>query len=244
MGDFYPSRLDAELIQGRQLRNLFRDLQKKQTSLQLNLLNRDFERLTLVLGTRSMGGVSVFSIDPPSGFREAAEGLQPWRMRFEFTGEDRLLYIFHTLGGQTVGRDILIPLPPVVERVQRRDSFRLVPPAGSYLSFKAGKELLRFSLVNLSLGGALAIAEKRESAPLLEEGQIRSNVDLTVIIQEDDVRQVMLEEITMVRTFVEPQTGRIHYGFRFSILDRDERALLRNTLTELQRVFLQKRNRI
>ena len=125
------------------------------TLIKMRMLGRGFERLTLIVEVCTDKNQERFRIDYPSGFRESADGGDPWQLVFEFTGRDKVPYRFKTTGGRLEGDAVWLPMPDFIERRQRRRHFRVETDMGSRLFFRLEEVPRELNLINVSLSGAL-----------------------------------------------------------------------------------------
>ena len=148
----------------------------------MRLVGKAYERLILLTGIRKNLLNSFFLIECPEGFREEITYLENWKIEFEFTGKDNLIYVFTTSGGKFAGDEIRIPFPEAIHRHQRRQHFRLEAPDGTTLTFKIGTTVCKEKVIDISIGGALIALfcwenETPEDLPL-HVGDVLQNIDL------------------------------------------------------------------
>jgi hypothetical protein len=239
-----PKMNDTEIIQGEDLLRLFRDLKKNKTVMRINILGRDYERLTMVIGVLSKAPPRYFRIDYPKGFERAVRDTPAWRMRFEFKGKDKIIYHFRTYGGYISGRDIFIPFPQHIDRVQRRRCFRLDAPLGAKVVVSRYGEQYEMTLVNLSEGGALVGQGKGSSRqPVFQEGE--SLRHLVILFQaEEGLFRIPIEKALVIRLDKNPLDFRHQYALQFTNLGNGQKNDLRELIYLFQRDFLQKRQKV
>jgi c-di-GMP-binding flagellar brake protein YcgR len=235
---------DTEIIQGEDLLRLFRDLQKNKTVIRINILGRSYERLTMVIGVLNRTPPRYFRIDYPKGFERAVRDTSAWRMRFEFKGKDKIVYHFRTYGGYLSGKDIFIPFPHHIDRIQRRRCFRLDAPLGAKMVVARYAEKYEMTLLNLSEGGALVGLGKGSSRqPVFQEGD--SLRHLVVLFQaEEALFRIPIEKALVKRLDKNPLTLRYQYALQFINLGPGERNDLRELIYLFQRDFLKKRQKV
>lgn len=136
-----------EYIDGEGIHTLFAELQADKTLITLEVARSDFERLTLLTGTRRKFNRHYFLLDYPEGFREATAGMDSWRLKFRFTGRDNIQYSFSSVGGDYYKEQLCIEFPSQIARHQRRKNFRLEAPDGSTIDFKIQQTECKKSLM-------------------------------------------------------------------------------------------------
>ena len=138
---------NIEKIAGDDILRILNELQQDKTLLKMQLPTGDFERLTFIIDIRKRKRIQYILIDNPEGFLEATEGLADWRLRFEFTGRDGIMYVFESDGGEYSQGMIWIKLPEMIDRYQRRKLFRLEAPPGTRLYFRLNNN--RYALLTM-----------------------------------------------------------------------------------------------
>lgn len=234
----------TEIIQGEDLLRLFRDLQENKTVMRINILGRNYERLTMVIGVLNRTPLRYFRIDYPKGFERAVRDTPAWRMRFEFKGKDKIIYHFRTYGGHISGKDIFIPFPQHIERNQRRRCFRLDVPLGAKVVVSRYAERYEMTLVNLSEGGALVGLEKSSSRqPVFQQGESLRHL-IILFEAEECLFRIPIEKALVKRLDKNPITLRYQYALQFINLGYGEKNDLRELIYLFQRDFLQKRQKV
>lgn len=235
---------DTEILYGKDLLRFFQELEKNKTVIRINLLGHDYERLTMVIGVLNKKPPYHFHIDYPNGFGRAVKNISSWKIRFEFKGKDKLVYRFRTYGGYISGRDIFIPFPRHIERVQRRRYFRLEAPLGARMVIPRHATEYEFTLLNLSEGGALLRSAKGSSRqPILQEGDFVRH--MAVLFQSEGQQfRIPIEKAVVRRLDKDPLTYRYQYALQFMDLGQDERNDLKELIYLFQRDFLKKRQKV
>jgi hypothetical protein len=227
------------------IRLFFEHLQQKQILINLRVAGREgYNRLTMITGMRQQKDALQFSIDPPRGFDEAVVGLGRWVLFFQLTGPDKLEYKFTTRGGAFEGPAIWIDFPDHVERVQRRRFFRVETVPGTRLRFALGGQAREMDVINLSIGGALAIFVRRKG----ESGR------LALLKPKDQVRQAQLicplegetlnakiQKLQVIRVEEDRENDRLRYALQFTLADYTAEKDLTSIVYALQRFFLRHR---
>ncbi|MDY6971013.1 MAG: PilZ domain-containing protein [Thermodesulfobacteriota bacterium] len=235
---------DAERIEGKGRLEIIRNLQAKKTLVSLRILGQDYSRLSMITDIRIRDKVHYFSIDYPKGFGEAIANVDVWKIHFEFRGDDKVSYIFRTVGGEISGKKIWIRFPGFIEREQRRKHFRIEPPPGSVLHFLKDDNRLKMSMINLGLGGVLVFLKKKiEKSPMLMPGDDLRDIEL-VFPPEGVGLKVKIKKAMVVWSGKDPLTNRYRYGLKFTETEKSEERALTSVIYEFQRDFLLKRSRV
>ncbi len=210
----------------------------------MNLLGHDYERLTMVIGVPTKKPPYYFRIDYPNGFERAARNTPSWKIRFEFKGRDRVVYRFRTYGGYVSGKDIFVPFPHHIERVQRRRRFRLEAPLGAKVVFSRYADKYEMTLLNLSEGGALVGTGKSSSRqPVFQEGDFLGHI--AVLFQTEGQQfRIPIRKALVKRLEKNPLTLRYQYAIQFKDLGKGERKDLKELIYLFQRDFLKKRQKV
>ncbi len=237
-------RDDIKILYGKDLLRFFQDLKKDKTVIKINLLGHSYERLTMVIGVVSDAIPCHFQIDYPKGFQEAIRRTSSWKIRFEFKASDKLVYRFRTLGGYLSGRNVFIPFPPHIERVQRRRYFRVEAPLGTQMIITQDARDCTFILLNISEGGALIRpGEEVSRRPIFQKGDFLRDI-LIRYDRDGEPSTIPLEKAIVQRLERDLLTHRYQYALRFIELDKNVRNNLRELIYFFQRDFLQKRQKV
>jgi len=237
--------IEAEEIRGKNRVDILRQLVDDRTLVQVQLPGKDYERLTVITGVKDMIGKPSFSIDYPEGFEEAVSGMQEWKLRFQFTGKDRLQYVFRTTGGRLSKGRIWIVFPRVVERRQRRRHFRLDVPPGTKLLLTVGSARCEMRVENVSIGGALGplvcIEDMEEDGPLLRSGETLSHILLEFPSRGKKLK-VHVKEASVIRwEQVNGKRDEYRYALQFKDMGTKEERTLAALIYKFQREYLRKR---
>ena len=231
----------TEILAGRKLGNFFADLQKNRSVIKMNLLGHDYERLTMIIGVQNKKEPFHFRIDYPSGFEKAAKEKDPWKIRFEFLGKDRVTYRFTTQGGHIEKGDIFIPFPERIERIQRRGRFRMEAPSSSKMVVSRNAKFLELSVINLSESGILVeMSGGAARKPAFQIGELLQQPAI-LVSEPSGQTQVNVKGAQVKR--IEKIPGRLsyRYGLEFTDLKPETRRELRDLIYRFQREFLKKR---
>ncbi|MBW1768503.1 MAG: PilZ domain-containing protein [Deltaproteobacteria bacterium] len=233
---------DKDRIYGKQRFALFDQLQKDRVVIKLNLLGKDYERLTIITGVVTENGTPYVLIDIPGEFRETLQDDKKGRVLFDFIGNDRIPCSFRTVVHRITKDDIWLEFPESIERIQRRKHYRIAPPIGTRIHFQVDEGKYEANIVNLSQGGALIIqSERLHKEVKLSEGEYKKNVKL--ICQEKDLGLKILIKKALVRRILKnSETGKYSYALQFIDIENSIQRELNDWIYRAQREFLRKRN--
>lgn len=235
---------DSEKIDGEGVIRIFEELLQRKTHLQLNLKDGDYQHLTIVTALTTQKSDPSFYLDTPEGFKQATTDIGAWHIHFEFTGKDDIQYRFHTVGGEISDNRIKINLPDVVERRQRRKLFRIKAPAGTILCFVINAKRYEFEVVDISLGGSLAVLVQTESQgdpepPFSGMGRLK---DVELVFPLEICRKPLrIETAEIKRTKKNPEVPSYEMALEFAEISHRSKKLLTDLIYRLQRRYLRKR---
>lgn len=235
---------DPEKIQGDKLIEIFRYLVEKRVIIAMQMVDADLERLTCV--TQVSEAPPSFVVDLPEDFKISVNKADELKLRFNFNGPDRLEYLFAATGGQANHRELRLPLPEYLERIQRRKDFRMDTPVGSKLFLKIDKLHAVLGLNNISLGGAFGTLLKHNhktlSGSLLAENQHIDNAGILIPSTEDRDEIIIIIKKIEVRRILHDLERKIYkYAFQFIEMDPREKSKLTQAIYAIQRQFLKRR---
>jgi c-di-GMP-binding flagellar brake protein YcgR len=231
------------MIQGKNKFDIFEQLRKDKTLIQMRLLGADYEQLTFIIGIQARKNMLFFLIDYPKGFKEAVSDVEVWEMRFEFIGNDNLQYIFKTSDGEISGNEIWIRFPEFIEKIQRREHFRIEVPLETKLHFKKQSADIEMNVIDISLKGALVNSVQIQKNAVFKSGENLKNVKLVFPSEKKDL-VVHIKKVSAKRVEKDSQSKRYIYGLYFAKTEKNEETLLTKIISKLQIKFLQKRQRM
>jgi|GEM_PF-313478 len=238
---------DPEKIEGKNLLNLLKALQKDKTLIKMNLPGRDFERITLITRVRHRRQNPVFLIDYPQGFREAVVDIKNVKMHFEFTREDKVNYYFNAYGWAIYRDEIGVRFPECIERIQRRKDFRLPVPPDTKLYSQLDSTLLEMKALNVSLGGTLALLvgrkESDKESPIFNTGEYLSDIKMVFPLEEGDL-SVRIEKAMVVRLGEDPSNKKNCCALQFVSMEAKEEKALTEFIYKYQRRLLQEKQKV
>ena len=237
---------DPGKIQGIKLEALFDELIAKKTIISINVVGAGFERLTCIMATEKDSAGMFLLIDQPDEFSKSAGRPEQWNLRFNFNGPDQLEYIFCTRGGQYSGRNLKVPFPEYVERLQRRKDFRIMTLPDTKLIFAAKKIKGVIDLINISLGGTFGVLRKHNqkdlSGSLFALDQRLYKLGIIFPADKELAQQVVLINKAEVRRIEHDKERKLYkYAFEFTEIDKNERQKLTQAIYHIQRQFLKNR---
>lgn len=234
-------------IEGDRLVELFHHLIDKRVIMSMHMVGTEFERLTCVTGLNEDETGRTLQIDLPNDFTSPVGKNGPLQLKFNFNGpEDRLEYIFSTTGGRITGREIVVPFPEYVDRIQRRKNFRMETPLGTKMFLKSGQIQAVFSLINISLGGVYGTLSKhnvrKTDGLILSVGESVENMGIYVPEDKDWDELIIIVKRAEVRRIDHDRDRKLYkYAFEFMEMAPPEKRKLTQSIYHFQRQFLQRR---
>ena len=238
---------DHEKIEDKDLLNLLKALQKDKTLVKMNLPGRDFERITIITRVRHRRQNPLFLIDYTQGFREAVGDVKDVKMHFEFTREDKVNYSFSTYGWEIYRDEIGVKFPEFIERKQRRKDFRLAVPSDTKLHIQVDSTLLEMKVLNVSLGGTLAVLVGRKEGckdeKIFNAGEYLSDIEIVFPLEGEDLR-VHIEKAMVVRLEEDQSKDKNCCALQFISMEEKEEKALTEFIYKYQRHVLQKKQQM
>lgn len=237
---------DGSTVEGKQSEGLFRQLIRANTLITMRIRGVEgYQRLTMITDIRENKGNRTFAIDPPAQFNEKVGDLLDWKIHFKFTGPDKIEYSFSTRGGQIEGKEIWIPFPDTIERIQRRKFFRIDTPPGTRINLRVRKTPRQADILNISQGGLLCVLVRLKKEirtdPVMKVGDAFSNITLICPNEEEPADTVPIRSAVVRRVEVDPKHYRHRYALEFLDMTFSEKSDLTQIIYRLQREVLRKR---
>ena len=235
---------ESEKIDGDGVIRIFEELLQRKTHLQLNLKDRDYQHLTIVTALTTQKTDPSFYLDTPEGFKEATADIGTWHIHFKFTGKDNIQYRFDTVGGEISDNRIKINLPDIVERRQRRKLFRIKAPAGTILCFMLNATRYEFDVIDISLGGSLAVLVQTDSQDHPEPpfSGLSKLKDVELVFPVEIHRKPLkIETAEIRRTKRNSEVPSYEMALEFAEINHRHEKLLTDLIYRLQRSYLRKR---
>lgn len=237
---------DPGKIQGIKMNALFDELIVKRTIISMYVVGTGFERLTCIMSTERSPAGNFLLVDQPDEFAKAAGQPDQWALRFNFNGPDQLEYIFSVRGGGFSGKNLKLPFPEYVERLQRRKDFRIATLPDTKLIFAVKKTKGVIDLLNISLGGTFGVLRKHNqkdlNGSLFAVDQRLHKIGLIFPADKEASEQVVVIEKAEVRRIEHDKDRKLYkYAFEFKEIDKNERQRLTQAIYHIQRQFLKNR---
>jgi c-di-GMP-binding flagellar brake protein YcgR len=208
-----------EKITGMNRFKLFEQLERERVFIKMTLVGTDYERLIFIMGIRPKSRNLYFKIDYPKDFRAAVAGVDAWRIRFEYIGSDKALYKFETSGGEISKEGIWIRFPEYIERIQRRQFFRLEVPLGTRIHFIINSTEHAMVVIDVSEEGALiSIGKQSQAQSILHPDEYL--MDLNLVFPEGE--EIKIKEALIKRAIKDPLSNRYRYSLQFTDIDKRE----------------------
>ncbi|MFC1823668.1 PilZ domain-containing protein [Thermodesulfobacteriota bacterium] len=234
---------DSESISGKKILQVIRQLRDDRIVLNLSLIGKDYERLTIVTGIKIRNGRPFILIDTPGEFEEVSEDAPGSRIVFEFSGSNHTPYRFRTEIANAGEDEIWVKFPELIERIQRRRNFRLAPPMGTEILINDQNGKYEFNVINVSLGGVLLIEKKSlfiDKTRPQPEGFLR-NVHL--VCHKQGMRtKIRIKKSLIKRMEKDSKTRRHRCALEFVELEKKQINDLEDFLQNCQREILKKRS--
>ncbi len=238
---------DPEKIEGKSLLNILKAVQKDKTLIKMNLPGRDFERITIITSVRHRRQNPFFLIDYTQGFRETVGDVKDVKMHFEFTREDKVDYTFSTYGWEIYSDEIGVRFPEFIERKQRRRDFRLAVPYDTKLHIQVDSTLLEMKVLNVSMGGILAVLVGRKESckeeTIFNAGEYLSDIEMVFPLEGEDLR-IHIEKAMVVRLEEDPSREKNCCALQFISMEEKEEKALTEFIYKYQRHILQKKQQM
>ena len=233
--------VDIDTIDGPGVHTIIEALKTDQTLIKMHIPAKDFHHLTIITDIKRSDQKAYFKIDYPHGFNEAVEGLDEWRFNFEFTGPDKLPYVFKTRGGENFDKAIWVRYPDHIERQQKREDFRISLPYGTNIYLTAQDVSWKIRVENLSRGGVLGVEKiTAKSIPLFEAGDTITDFQIR-FPRARDHKTITIQKVVVKRVDKDAARKRRFYAFQFIEIDKQAESLLVDRIYDLQREFLRRR---
>lgn len=238
---------NIEKIQGNDILQLLKELQKEKIPLEVKLTNGDYEHLSHLKEIRKRLRTHYFLIDYNKDFQKATEDLEEWQLRIEFTGHDGIQYAFQTSDYDVSREMIWIKFPETVHRYQRRSLFRLEAPHGTRLYFNVNDIQYKLLVINVSLGGTLGVlvsmTRQMEQELELNHPRILDDVELKFPSKDENEQesQVNIKRCQIIRQERNLQTKKFECAMEFKEISEGEQKKLTELFYQWQRDYLRKR---
>lgn len=231
---------DPNKITGEKRFKIIQELRKNRTIIRINLLGKGYEGLTMVTGVNTMDNIPLILVDRPTGYSDYVQDSTGERVFLEFIGKDKIQYNFKTIIEKEGDDDILIQLPKVINRVQRRKHFRIEPPLGTSVAFTADSKKYHLNVINLSMGGVM-VSQGTEvhDKEIFFKG--RSLRDILLLCEDNGIKtRIKIKKGEIVRVEKNEENEKYGYAIQFMEIDKDTGQQLHVFIYLSQRVVLRK----
>jgi len=238
---------ETEKIKAGDIQKTLTELRQEKIFLKFKLADKNYEGLTFITGFQKRKGGQHLSIDYPDGFEDAVADMDEWPLRFEFTGRDKIKYVFNSPGGHIHQGKIWIQFPGEIERFQRRKLFRLEAPPGTRLHLNTKDIRYELLVINVSIGGTFGALVKpaRQNAmdQVLHEDTTVEDAKLT-FSYKNEVQIVSIKRGKIQRVNRNSSTGRYQYAIEFIDISEHNENKLTKLIYRFQREHLKKRKQL
>jgi c-di-GMP-binding flagellar brake protein YcgR len=211
--------------------------------IRMKLLGTEYEEQTIVEDIRNKENASYLIIECPKGFTDLIAGSSR-QIQCEFTGSDKLSYMFNADIAQIYKNNIWALFPNLIRRKQLRRNFRVNAPPGTQMVFKKCGVSLVNQVINLSLGGSFgALISLQNLADMVLPLCTGDNLtDIEVIFRSERSKQrVSIRKARIVRFEENKEAGSHACAIHFVDMDKVEEKALTELIYVIQREYLQKR---
>lgn len=231
---------NMDRISGNGRISVLEQVKRERITLQMILVGREYERLTMISAIKTEKGRTFLAVDCPSMFSEDAVDHEGAKVRIEFVGKDRIQYFFDTRVVKVSGPDLWLELPEYIDRIQRRQYFRIAPPALANIVFSRTGTPEEAQIINLSEGGALIALNGPLRGPRMLPGESMRNLRLQC--KEENLHtDIRIGKAVVRREQMDSKTERASYALEFVEVDSREERKLQEFIFKCQREVLRKR---
>jgi c-di-GMP-binding flagellar brake protein YcgR len=222
---------------------LLEQVKNGKSLIRMKLLGTEYEDQTIVEDIRNKGNASYLIIECPKGFADLIDGSSR-QIQCEFTGSDKLSYLFNADISQIYQNNIWALFPNLIRRKQLRRNYRVNAPPGTHMVFKKYGVSLTNQVINLSLGGSFGalISLQDMVYPVfpLCAGDNLTEIEVTFRSKLSEQR-VSIRKARIVRFEENKATGSHACAIHFVDMDKAEEKALTELVYVIQREHLQKR---
>ena len=238
---------DKERIQGKDLLQLFTELQMDETPLKMLLPNGDGMQLTHISNICKREKALHFLINSPAAYGKLSEMTDHPPLKFEFTDIEDIKYVFVADTWELSRETIWIKLPEFAHRYQRRKLFRLDPAPHTRLYFKVNDKRYKLLVINVSLGGTLGVlvslTKQMERELKSYNLEILENVELLFPSKDRKEAEsiVKIKHCQIIRQARNPATNKFEFAIEFKEISEVEQNKLTDIFYKSQRDYLRRR---
>ncbi len=222
---------------------IFDHLVEDKTLVSIEMVDGNFETLTLIIDAMEEKKEKFFCLEATDDFVRAIRGERDYRLKFEFTGRDKVRYSFFTTGGEIREDLVRIGFPDKIERDQKRGDFRVAPFIETKFYPRLKGKKLSMDVINLSMGGALVMLDRGvESAPTLNVDHKLLNAEMVFPGSENrKSTRLVIKRALLIRVEDGPTKNRYKYAVKFLKVDFNNQKELRQRIYDIQREELRRK---
>jgi len=238
---------DQEKIKGSALLKLFAELQTNAIPLKMRLSNDNDAQLTYITDISKRNNALFLKVNSPEGSRKLSENSDRSRLRFQFTDQENIRYVFKAGNWKICREMIRIEMPEFIHRFQRRKLFRLEAPHGTRLLFNVNDIGYKLLVINVSLGGSLGVMASLTEQMEQELKPYTSNLlkNVALMFPSRDYKNpgsiVNIKYCQIKRQARNPATNNLECAFEFKEISEAEHKKLTGLFYKWQREYLRKR---
>ena len=232
----------TEIISGEKLHRLLKQVEQEKTILRLYVMGKGFERLTIITGFEKKNGKNFFVVDSPEGLHNQIKKEEVYRLYVEFTDNKKIHYSFKTFLEEINGNNTLVHFPKAVNRLQRRENFRIIPPSGTRVNLIKEEKAFELEVINLSQNGVLIQqSTKNHTSKVFSKGINLKNIEL-FCPAENGNGYFVIQKAIIRRVEKDIEQGCFYYALQFQEIDKKVEEGLKTLIYDCQREELKKRN--
>jgi c-di-GMP-binding flagellar brake protein YcgR len=231
---------NAERVTGQNLINMIETLKKEKTIIKLLIPGAGIEGLSIVVGIKTGDSQPGFIIDFPAGVGIGIFYAQGSRIVIEFNDREKINYRLRSVIASVTKQQIFIAIPEFIQRLQRRNFFRIVSPIGTRVIINDGNKKYELDVIDISEGGALI------SHPVKyhdENKFFKGAVTPLLILHKNgnSIQSIKVNKAEIIRAGKVVETGNFNYALKFLDYDKKDADILRNFIYSCQRRMIQKK---
>jgi c-di-GMP-binding flagellar brake protein YcgR len=236
---------DETIIRGSQVKRLLIGLKANQSLLKIQFQGLEAPILSVIDQIDDTADESdCFYLDLPEQLPRSTTLPSKHTAHFEFKGSEKQYYSFKSSVKITPNGMVAVRLPDMIRRIQRRHNFRVQVPHKTKIRLNIEGQRLDLNVVDLSLGGTLALFARIETAKQpyswLAVGDTLDNLEIVFPVQKTVLR-IPIRKARIVRLEKGLRIHKYRYAFEFIQLDTQSKKHLTQIIYDLQRSFLRNR---
>lgn len=228
--------MSGEMITGQDLLSALLGLIRSRKICRMEIPDTDLAWFTVLLDLEKRGKELCLAVDWVPGFEEALPPDREPVVAFEFLETGGIPCRFKTMVSASDGRSIRVKVPETIQRVQRREYFRMKAPLGSEVILRGNSNReQKGTIKDYSLGGVAIFLER----PFAED-MGESIEDLVLKIPREKERLEVRVRLALLRRTSLDISGRVVCALEFMEMEDAARELLWHHLLEEQRSSLRR----